>query len=117
MNRSISTINADIAQTEFGARGQGIVWAVISSGVESSHPHFKAHQNLSLPDGLSHWDFSVVRARAKRLGIKVLSDVRQGQAHLELGRQLRVTVDANGHGTGVAAVIAGESLTADGELF
>ncbi len=58
MNRSIATINADVAQSEFGARGQGIVWAVIACGVESSHTHFAAHQNLVLPAGLSHWDFS-----------------------------------------------------------
>ena len=70
MNRSISTINADVAQTEFGARGQGIVWAVVASGVEASHPHFKAHRNLSLPDGLSHWDFTGARERAERMGAR-----------------------------------------------
>jgi serine protease AprX len=116
MNRSISTINADIAQTEFGARGQGIVWAVVSTGVESSHPHFKPHRSLSLPDGLSHWDFSDVDARARRLGVHVYSDVAL-QADVELGRRLRVAVDADGHGTSVAAVIAGESRTDYGELL
>jgi serine protease AprX len=112
MNRSISTINADVAQTEFGARGQGIVWAVVSSGVEASHPHFKAYRNLSLPDGLSHWDFTGTRKRAQRMGAKT-----KGHTGIEFGRRLRVAVDASGHGTGVAGVIAGESQTPSGELL
>jgi hypothetical protein len=51
MNESIRTINPDVAQAEFGARGQGIAWAVVGSGVESSLAHFSKHANLALPEG------------------------------------------------------------------
>ncbi len=46
MNRSISTIKADLAHSEFGATGRDIVWAVIATGVDGTHPHFKALQEL-----------------------------------------------------------------------
>ena len=95
MNRSITTINADVAQAEFGARGQGIVWAMIASGVELSHIHFGAHQNLILPDGLSHWDFS--------------------DPDTTVGKQLPIASDINGFGTSVAAVIAGKSSNDTGQ--
>lgn len=34
MNRSITNINADVAAAEVGARGQGIVWAVVAAGID-----------------------------------------------------------------------------------
>jgi subtilisin family serine protease len=108
---SISTINADIVHTEFGARGQGIVWAVVGTGVDASHPHFKTYRNLDLPEGLSHWDFSGVRAKARRLVEKKNRYVEQEA--LPLGRRVKVAVDAHGHGTSVAAIIAGESQADD----
>jgi serine protease AprX len=111
MFRSIRTINADVAQAEFGARGQGIVWAVRSTGVESSHKHFKTYQSLSLPDNLSHWDFSDVLARARRLSAKRAAE--RDVPAVKLGRQVRLPVDAYGRGTSVAAVIAGESTPTD----
>ena len=114
MFRSIRTINADVAQAEFGARGQGIVWAVVATGVEFSHKHFKTYQSLSLPDNLSHWDFSGVLARAKRLSVKPVD--RRDVPALKLGRRVQVPIDAYGRGTSVAAVIAGES-TNDDELL
>src|SRR5262245_46238962 len=100
MNRSISTINAAFAHSEFGARGQGIVWAVVSTGVEASHPHFKTFGNLMLPDGLSHWDFADARARARKLRADADVDIEA------LGKRLPAAVDNHGHGTGVAAIIA-----------
>lgn len=114
MYRSISTINADIAHSEFGARGQGIVWAVVAGGVEASHPHFTAHRNLDLPDGLSHWDFSLAHARARKEKHLTFNEATEV---IKLGRRLEVAEDAGGHGTSVAAVIAGESKTEHGDLL
>jgi serine protease AprX len=40
LDKSVSTIKADAAVRTFAASGQGIVWAVIDSGVRADHAHF-----------------------------------------------------------------------------
>jgi len=40
IDRSASTVKADAAWRSFAARGDGIVWAVIDSGIDAAHPHF-----------------------------------------------------------------------------
>ena len=88
LTESVSTVKADAARAAFAATGQDVVWAVIDSGIDGKHPHFKKHANLKLPDPLCHWDFSGNEA----VEIKSASAVR----------------DHNGHGTHVAGIIAGE---------
>jgi len=80
-NRSISTVKADAARASFAAFGEGIVWAVLDSGIQFDHPHFQDHKNLELEPPLEHLDFTG-KAEAK--------------------------TDAFGHGTHVAGIIAGE---------
>ncbi len=89
-NRSISTVKADAAHNAFSARGAGVVWAVIDSGIDSTHPHFATHANLDLPEPLAHQDFTVRTGKPRPL------------------------VDAYGHGTHVAGIIAGEMRSAPG---
>lgn len=108
MDRSISTINADVAHAELGARGQGIVWAIVDTGVDGAAAHFSTHGNLVLPDGLSHWDFSSSGAAGSFDG--------EG-AELPAGRRLKLATDPDGHGTSVAALIAGESFDSGGRLL
>lgn len=84
INRSISTIKADAAHVSFSAFGESIVWAVMDSGIEGDHPHFKLHKNLELRAPLKHEDFTVIDAEGEPL------------------------VDVFGHGTHVAGIIAGE---------
>src|SRR6202043_731965 len=43
INKSIATVKADAARNSFGAAGGDIVWAVMDSGVNKDHPHFKKH--------------------------------------------------------------------------
>lgn len=81
INKSIATVKADAAQNSFSARGAGINWAVMDSGIEKTHHHFKEHANLDLPVGW-HKDFTV-----------------DGGGPFD---------DKNGHGTHVAGIIAGE---------
>jgi serine protease AprX len=81
INKSISTVKADAAHNAFAAFGQDIVWAVIDSGIDARHPHFRQHQNLLLREPLAHQDFTSAR-----------------------GQPL---VDRYGHGTHVAGIIAG----------
>ena len=84
INRSISTVKADAAQTSFSAYGEGIVWAVLDSGIEATHPHFALHGNLKLKDPLTHTDFTKLDS-ANEEAVK----------------------DEFGHGTHVAGIIAG----------
>ncbi len=82
--KSLSTVKADAAHASFAALGEGIVWAVMDSGIELSHPHFKIHKNLDLESPLEHLDFT-------------------GEGN--------VKEDLNGHGTHVSGIIAGERIS------
>jgi serine protease AprX len=96
INRSISTVKADAARNAFGALGEGIVWAVIDSGIDRNHPHFVKHENLKLgseADALRHRDFAVL--------------LESDEKPLE---------DRFGHGTHVAAIIAGEMAEDQGTI-
>ena len=55
---SVRTVKADAARVSFAAEGQGIVWAVIDSGVDGLHPHFDAYDNLELKAPLQHFAFT-----------------------------------------------------------
>src|SRR5437773_12015394 len=82
MYRAISTIGADAVRRLYGAEGDGIVWAILASGIDASHPHFAKHSNLE-PSPF-HRDF-------------VSSD--------DVNRALE---DKNGNGTSTAGIVAGE---------
>jgi serine protease AprX len=84
LTHSIATIKGDAAAATFGASGRGIVWAVMDSGIDGSHRHFKTFNNLGeLPSGVSHMDFTG-------------------------GVSPQPLRDVFGHGTHVAGIIAGE---------
>ena len=84
-NQSISTVKADAAQSSFAAFGEDIVWAVLDSGIDASHPHFVTHKNLDLQDPLAHMDFTQLSSSTPETALR----------------------DAFGHGTHVAGIIAG----------
>jgi subtilisin family serine protease len=83
ITRSIATVKADAAQSAFTAVGTGIVWAVLDSGIDAAHPHFKLYNNLVPSKPLAHRNF-----------VTRLTDAD-------------ATVDKFGHGTHVAGIIAG----------
>jgi serine protease AprX len=99
--RSLSTVKADAARNAFGALGEGIVWAVMDSGIDGTHPHFRKHKNLELTDigrdggetSLQHWDFTQIES--------------------DTGTALQ---DRYGHGTHVAGIIAGEMSLEDEDI-
>jgi len=81
INKSIATVKSDAAQNSFSARGAGITWAVMDSGIQKDHEHFKKYANVDAASPL-HKDFTV-----------------DGGGPFD---------DENGHGTHVAGIIAGE---------
>lgn len=93
LDRSVSTVGADAAERVYAADGDGIVWAVIDSGVDASHPHF-ASGTLSDPrvHGL-HRDFTYL------VGDEPVPSLADPAEALK---------DPAGHGTHVAGIIAGE---------
>jgi serine protease AprX len=87
INKTLSTVKADAAHASFSAFGEGIVWAVMDSGIDKTHSHFKMHGNLELEAPLTHMDFTSAGGAA---GAPAAPS------------------DPNGHGTHVAGIIAGE---------
>ncbi len=91
-NKSVSTVKADAARTAFGTLGSDIIWAVLDTGVDGQHPHFKTHGTLDLEKPLQHLDFTA------------LDGSRQPK------ERPSALVDVAGHGTHVAGIIAGEFI-------
>jgi serine protease AprX len=88
---SVRTVKCDAARATFAAAGDGVVWAVADTGIDDTHPHFLTYRTLKPGNGLRHRDFTEVHATAADAAKAAL-------------------VDANGHGTHVAGIIAGETI-------
>jgi serine protease AprX len=83
IHRSVITTKADAAVRAFDATGDGIVWAVLDTGIDAKHKHFATYETLDLPSLLAPRSF--VRGTTDADALR----------------------DANGHGTHVAGIIAG----------
>lgn len=89
LDRSVSTIKSDAALRTFGSAGAGVVWGVLDSGIDASHPHFAAHDTLTAPAvSKLHRDFTTPSS----------PDAKPSPL-----------TDAYGHGTHVAGIIAGQA--------
>ncbi|WP_406368441.1 S8 family peptidase [Streptomyces sp. NBC_00647] len=108
IDRSAPTVKANAAWHSYDARGHGIVWAVIDSGIDACHPHFSQLELASAGRGEDplqgltsqlHRDFGFL--------------VNPGdQVQPVAPSQLQPLVDGSGHGTHVAGIISG--CTPDG---
>ncbi len=58
LTNSVATVKADAAHAAFAGDGKDIVWAVIDSGIDQQHEHFREYLNLLLPPPLGHRDFT-----------------------------------------------------------
>ncbi|HTE47135.1 MAG TPA: S8 family peptidase, partial [Gemmatimonadaceae bacterium] len=90
ISRTPATVKVDAARTSFSAMGDGVVWAVIDSGIHAEHPHFAFHENLNVIAPIKHMSF-----------------VGKEEDDDEKSRALALT-DQFGHGTHVAGIICGE---------
>ena len=85
IDASCATVKADAARRSFDATGRGIAWAVLDSGIDAQHHHFRRYDTLKGDVANLHRDFTVP-------GEPALGDA---------------LVDRFGHGTHVAGIIAG----------
>lgn len=81
IDRSIMTVKADAARRAFMAEGRNIVWAVIDSGVDNMHDHFKeaATLDVKLPSSISISPFPMAKAHSRRWSTN-LATVRMWRA-------------------------------------
>jgi subtilisin family serine protease len=94
-DRSAATVKADAAARSYGATGDGIVWAVIDSGIDATHPHFDC-------PGIGP---NLTDATVKALHRDFTPLIQPGGT-LSTDPAPALT-DAFGHGTHVAGIIAG----------
>ena len=83
IDRSVTTVKADAAHRSYAAAGHGVVWAVLDSGIDQQHPHFRQHETLGGEVAHLHRDFTQADGKGDPL------------------------TDGMGHGTHVAGIIAG----------
>ena len=86
IHASTHTVQVRPANLGYGATGRDIGWAVLDTGIRADHPHFERHGNV-----VRQWDCTVRGAPAVK----------------EPGDEGFDGLDRNGHGTHVAAIIAG----------
>lgn len=105
LTRSLTTVKADAAQRSFHALGQGIVWAVLDSGIDGGHVHFAEKQSvhgkidtLAIRGPVEHRDYTP-DGEAFSASADPSVPVRGGAPS--------ALVDRLGHGSHVGGIIAG----------
>ncbi|MBB5341461.1 S8 family peptidase [Tunturiibacter gelidoferens] len=126
IDRSVSTVKADAAIRAYEATGEGVVWAVIDSGIDGKHVHFGSGSDGKGPNTFCrtlfdpsvsklHRDFTVPG------GVPQPENFEDSPADYDAALAANVKsalCDEYGHGTHVAGIIAGGlSETLDSKVF
>jgi len=101
IDRSVTTIKADAATRSYATSGQGIVWAVIDSGIDKDHPHFAGGTVTDPAVSHLHRDFT---------GLLTADGTVTDDPAPAL-------TDPVGHGTHVAGIIAGAAPADQGKIL
>ena len=101
IDRSVTTIKADAATRSYATSGQGIVWAVIDSGIDKDHPHFAEGTVTDPVVSHLHRDFT---------GLLTADGTVTDDPAPAL-------TDPVGHGTHVAGIIAGAAPADQGKIL
>src|SRR5215467_13706151 len=101
IDRSPTTIKSDAAARTYGTSGEGIVWAVLDSGIDQTHPHFA---------GGTVTDPAVARLHRDFTGLLTADGKMTDDPAAALA-------DPYGHGTHVAGIIAGTAPTDPGQIL
>jgi subtilisin family serine protease len=91
LDESLAAVQAVPAHRGYDAQGRNITWAVLDTGIDRSHPHFKKFENID----------------------KVFDCTQLGPPVEPSAARPTLGQDGNGHGTHVAGIVAGE-FTAPG---
>jgi subtilisin family serine protease len=100
IDRSLTTIKSDAAARTYGTSGQGVVWAVVDSGIDKGHPHFAGGTVTDPAVSRLHCDFTGLLA-----------------ADGKMSDPATALTDPFGHGTHVAGIIAGAAPTDPGKIL
>ncbi len=102
IDRSAPTVKVDAARRSFDAAGAGVVWAVIDTGIDATHPHFSG-----LELSREHEAGSAARPRTGGLHRDFSDLVRPSLGPAAAAAADSPLTDEDGHGTHVAGIIAG----------
>lgn len=110
LTRSLTTVKADAAQRAFHALGEGIVWAVLDSGIDGQHAHFTEKQtlhgridSLGVRTPIEHRDYTPDGDAQKQAATGSISATGGGKRSGDAS----ALTDRLGHGTHVAGIISG----------
>jgi subtilisin family serine protease len=101
IDQSLTTIKSDAAARTYGTSGDGIVWAVLDSGIDQTHPHFAGGTVTDPAVAHLHRDFT---------GLLTADGKMTDDPAAAL-------TDPFGHGTHVAGIIAGAAPTDPGKVL